>query len=123
TMMGRPRGVRPYQSLAELWFDTPHLAANSYTRSLDLATGIASVRYQHDGTWYTRETFAAAEDDVIIVRFTASGEGKVTSSFTLRRQQDAEVMPHPTDKSSLLLEGRLPVKDTQGNVRGLRFAA
>lgn len=122
TMMGRPRGVKPYQSLAELWFDTPHFTAGSYTRSLDLATGIASVRYQRDGTWYTRETFASTEDDVIIIRFTASEGGKITSSFTLRRQQDADVMPHPTDKSSLLLKGRLPIKDARGNTRGIRFA-
>lgn len=123
TMMGRPRGVKPYQSLGELWFDTPHLNPDHYTRSLDLATGIASVRYQHEGTWYTRESFASTEDDVIIVRFTADGAGKISSSFTLRRQQDAEVMPHPTDKSSLILKGRLPIKDAQGNTRGLRFAA
>ena len=123
TMMGRPKRVKPYQSLAELWFDTPHLKADSYTRSLDLATGIVTVRYLYEGTWYTRESFAAAEDDVIVVRFTASDGGKISSSFALRRQQDAEAMPHPTDKTSLLLKGRLPVKDNDGNSRGIRFAA
>ncbi len=122
TMMGRPKGVKPYQSLAELWFDTPHTVADHYTRSLDLATGIVSVRYRHDGIWYTRESFAAAEADVIVVRFTTEPGGKINSSFALRRQQDAEAMPHPTDRSSLLLKGRLPVKDAQGNARGLRFA-
>src|SRR5690606_23987238 len=34
-----------------------------------------------------------------------------------------EVLPHPTDALSLLLKGRLPVKDNEGNKRGLRFAA
>src|SRR5690606_16064828 len=43
--------------------------------------------------------------------------------FTLRRQQDADVMPHPTDPQSLLLKGRLPIKDADGKDRGLRFAA
>ena len=123
TMMGRPKGVRPYQSLAELWFDTPHLAADAYTRSLDLATGIVTVRYQYDGVWYTRESFASTEDNVIVVRFTASSGGKISGSFALRRQQDAEAVPHPIDKSSLLLKGRLPIKDKDGNARGLRFAA
>ena len=122
TMMGRPRNVRPYQSLAELWFDTPHVTADQYTRSLDLSTGIVSVNYQHEGTWYTRETFAAKGEDVIVVRFTARGKGKINSSFTLRRQQDAEVMPHPSDPSSLLLKGRISVRDSLGNARGLRFA-
>src|SRR5690606_30534359 len=68
TMMGRPRGVKPYQSLGELWFDTPHLAVTDYTRSLDLATGIVTVRCRHNGVWYTRETFASADHDVIVVR-------------------------------------------------------
>src|SRR5690606_36469455 len=81
TMMGLPKRIKPYQSLAELWFDTPHLTAASYTRNLDLATGIVTVRYEHGGTWYTRESFAAAEDDVIVVRFTASGGGKINSAF------------------------------------------
>ncbi|SKB28046.1 alpha-L-fucosidase 2 [Parapedobacter luteus] len=123
TMMGRPRGVKPYQSLAELWFDTRHLSADAYTRSLDLATGVVTVRYKHNGIWYTRESFASAELNAIIVRFTASGGGKISNSFTLRRQQDAETTPHPTDAASLLLKGRLPVKDSDGNARGLRFAA
>ncbi|WP_353125591.1 glycosyl hydrolase family 95 catalytic domain-containing protein [Parapedobacter pyrenivorans] len=123
TMMGRPRGVKPYQSLGELWFDTPHLAVTDYTRSLDLATGIVTVRYRHNGIWYTRETFASADHQAIIVRFTADKGGKITGSFTLRRQQDAVVEQHPTDAQSLLLKGRLPVKDADGNARGIRFAA
>lgn len=40
TMMGRPKGVKAYQSLGELWFDTPVLTASGYTRSLDLSTAI-----------------------------------------------------------------------------------
>jgi len=123
TMMGRPKGVKPYQSLGELWFDTPHLVAEAYTRSLDLATGMATTRYKHGGTWYTREAFASVGSDVIIVRFTADQRGKISGSFALRRQQDAEAMPHATDATSLLLKGRLPVKDKDGNPRGLRFAA
>src|SRR3546814_5529657 len=56
TMMGQPKRIKPYQSLGELWFDTPHQHATSYTRDLNLATGIVTVRYQHEGTWYTRES-------------------------------------------------------------------
>src|SRR5690606_4567390 len=73
--------------------------------------------------WYIRESFASVEDDVVIVRFTAQGGGKINTALTLRRQQDADVMPHPTDATSLLLKGRLPIKDNWGNPRGLRFAA
>ncbi len=123
TMIGRPRHVKPYQSLGELWFDTPHRAVTDYTRSLDLATGIVTVRYRHDGIGYSRETWASADHDAIIVRFVAGNGGKIAGSFALRRQQDAESAPHPTDGQSLLLKGRLPVKDAEGNARGIRFAA
>jgi len=123
TMLGRPHRVKPYQSLGELWFETPHLEAADYTRSLDLATGIATVRYRHDGVGYTRETFASADYQTIVIRFTADKRGKITGMFTLRRQQDAEVTQHPTDVHSLLLKGRLPVKDPEGNNRGIHFAA
>ncbi len=123
TMMGLPKHIKPYQSLGELWYDTPHLTADAYTRDLDLATGIVSVRYQHEGVWFTRESFASAAHNVIIVRFTASDTGKINGSFMLKRQQDAETAPHPADATSLLLKGRLPVKDKEGNARGLRFAA
>src|SRR3546814_14712621 len=30
TMMGQPKRIKPYQSLGELWFDTPHQHATSY---------------------------------------------------------------------------------------------
>ncbi len=68
TMMGQPKGVKPYQSLGELWFDLPHLNAVNYVRSLDLATAIATVSYENNGTRYIRECFSSAVDDVIVLR-------------------------------------------------------
>lgn len=44
-------------------------------------------------------------------------------SLTLRRQQDATCGVVPDDPHALVLQGRLPVKDQEGNPRGLRFAA
>ena len=36
-MMGKPRGVKPYQPIGELWMETPGLPASSkYRRALDL---------------------------------------------------------------------------------------
>ncbi len=105
TMMGRPRGVKPYQSLGEVWFDTPVTSTDSYTRSLDLETGVAAVEYTSDDVRYRREMFASAPDDVIAVRMTADRRGGIDFRMTLRRAENAAVTS--PDAASLLLEGEL----------------
>ncbi|MDD4922834.1 MAG: glycoside hydrolase family 95 protein [Bacteroidales bacterium] len=121
-MMGRPKRVKPYQSLGELWFDTPVMNAANYVRSLDLSTAIASASFTSDGVVYKREAFVSPVDKVLIIHFTASQKQKLTFSLALRRQQDAVCMADPKDSKVLALYGRLPVKDKDGQARGLSFA-
>jgi alpha-L-fucosidase 2 len=123
TMMGRPSGIKSYQSLGELWFDTPVLSASDYVRSLDLSTAISSVRYTSDNTIFTRESFASPVDGIIAVRFTADKKGKINFSLTLKREKDAECLPHPSDLKAIILRGQIATKDNDGILRGLRFAA
>jgi len=123
TMMGRPSGVKSYQSLGELWFDTPVLIASDYVRSLDLSTAISTVKYKSDGATFTREYFASPIDGIIAVRFTSDKKNKINLQFTLKREKDAECMAHPSDPKSLILRGQISVKDKDGNPSGLRFAA
>lgn len=115
TMLGIPRRIKPYQSLGELWFDTPALQAENYVRSLDLSTAIVRMDYTADGVNYSREYFASAIDNVIVVRLTADKRQKITASFTLRREENAECREVPSEPDALLLIGELP--------EGLRFAA
>jgi alpha-L-fucosidase 2 len=112
TMMGNPAGVNSYQSLGELWFDTPELKAENYTRSLDLSTAVTTVRYTSDGVAYTREYFASAVDNVIIVRISADKKNKINLNLTLRREYDAECIGIPSytpsaNTASLLLKGQI----------------
>lgn len=122
TMMGRPKGIRSYQSLGELWLDAPILTATDYVRSLDLSTAIATVSYRSGGVVYTRENFASAIHNVIVIRFNASSANSINFLLRTKRAQDAESMAIPGDPHSLLLQGQLPTKDSGGRVRGLRFA-
>jgi alpha-L-fucosidase 2 len=122
-MMVRPKGVKPYQSLGELWFDTPIMNATNYVRSLDLATAVASTNYNSDGVTYLREAFASPVDGVIVVHFTASKKSQITFALTLKRQQDATCEANPNDPNSLIMTGRLPIKDKEGKPRGISFAA
>lgn len=123
TLMGIPARIRPYQSLGEIWFDTQENEATNYTRSLDLSTGIVSVSYNSGKTHFKREYFASAVDSVIIIRITADKSKQINLDLTMRRAQDAVCMPDPNDKNGLLLSGRVKAIDTEGNQRGLRFAA
>lgn len=105
TMLGQPSRVKSYQSLAELWFDTPHLQASNYLRSLDLNTAISTTSYTAGGVNYKREYFASAVDSVIIVRITADREHAINLSLALKRAQDAQVREAGTN--SLVLGGRI----------------
>ncbi|MDR0724787.1 MAG: glycoside hydrolase family 95 protein [Prevotellaceae bacterium] len=121
TMMGNPAGVRSYKSLGELWFDTPELKAGNYVRSLDLSTAVVTVGYTSEGVKYTREYFASAVDDVIVVRISADKKRKINLNLTLRREMDAECRGIASDPSSLLLVGRISSRDN--NAKRISFAA
>ncbi|MGJ7029728.1 glycoside hydrolase family 95 protein [Niabella hirudinis] len=121
TMMGSPSRVKSYQSLGELWFDTPELAAGNYTRNLDLSTAVSSVNYTANGVHFSREYFASAPDNVIVVRIKADQKKKINLSLALKRAQDAT--SEGIGKDGLLLSGRIATKDKEGNPKGVRFAA
>lgn len=122
-MMGQPKGIKPYQSLGELWFDTPVIKATNYIRSLDLSTAIVTTAYNTDGVTFKREAFISPVDGILVVRITASKKGQVNLALTLKREQDAICKANPLDQSSLIFQGKLPVKDKEGQPRGLSFEA
>jgi alpha-L-fucosidase 2 len=125
TMMGIPQRIKSYQSLGELWLDTPQQTAENYVRSLDLSTAVATTKYSSDGVNYTREYFASAPDNVIVVKITADKGRKVNLNLSLRREQDAVCRGMESDPHSLLLAGRINSRDRNrdNNQRGVRFAA
>ncbi len=123
TMLGIPRHIKSYQSLGELWMDTPHENAQNYVRSLDLSTAVATTQYTSDGVEYTREYFASGADNVIIVRLSANKKNKINCNLTLKRAENAICEGILSDPHSLLLSGTLPTKDKDGNPRGISFAA
>ena len=123
-MMGRPAGVRPYQSLGEVLMETPAGApVSAYRRTLDVTTAVATVAYTQNGTAFTRELFASAPAGAIVARFTASKPKSINFRLTLKRQKDAKCLAHPTANNAILLRGQIDCKDGKGEQRGLRFAS
>ncbi len=124
SMMGTPRGVKPYQSLGELWIEAPGVAgASNYLRSLDIVSAIARVAYVSGGVTFTREAFVSAPANVIALRFTASRAGTLDLKMSLKRQKDARCIAAPGDAHAIVLTGQVDRKDDAGVQRGLRFAA
>ncbi|HEY3390941.1 MAG TPA: glycoside hydrolase family 95 protein [Prolixibacteraceae bacterium] len=122
-MMGKPKGVKPYQSLGELWFDTPALKATNYVRSLDLSTAIATTTYTANGVSFKREVFISPVNGILVIHITSDKKAQINLSLTLKREQDATCIANPQDPRSLILEGKLPIKDKDGQPRGLSFEA
>jgi alpha-L-fucosidase 2 len=108
--MGRPNRLDPYQTLGDLRLafeqeGTPE----DYRLELDLDTAIARVSYRLGGVRYTREVFASAPDQVLVVRIAADRPGQVSLSAGLDRAQDARtevVSPERIDLTGALTGGR-----------------
>ena len=71
-------------NFSETYIDFGHAfdSVSEYSRSLDLKTAISSVSYVYDGVTYNREYFTSYEDYCMVIKLTASEDGKL--SFTLR---------------------------------------
>ncbi len=81
--MGRPIKQMPYQTLGDLRLTFPNpQEVTEYRRELDLETALARVRYTAGGVTYTREAFASAPDQLLVIRLTADQPGSIT--FTAR---------------------------------------
>jgi alpha-L-fucosidase 2 len=131
TMMGLPATVNSYQTFGDLHiaFDAPNEIA-IYRRELDLSTGVATTRYHAGGVGrgedfgfdQTREVFASAPDDVIVVRITADQPGNISFRAWLTRPEAAEFVIK--EENLGILRGQIPRKhhETGENV-GRRFAA
>jgi alpha-L-fucosidase 2 len=125
TIIAVPRRMPPYQTLGDLAirFAVPG-EATDYRRELDLDSATARVRFRAANTVFTREVFASAIDQVIVVRVTASVPGAVSLTATMSRERDATSRAEGTDL--VALEGQaLPASARHADEpkAGVRFTA
>ena len=108
-----------FTTLGELNIDTDARPADitGYTRQLSLDSAIATVAYDMDGTHYVRRTFISYPDNVMVLRFTASGGKPQTLrlAYTPNPRSNFEVTP--ADNDALLYDGRLMNNGMQYAVR------
>lgn len=124
SLLGTPPRFRSYQTLGDihLSFDSAAVFLD-YQRQLILNTGISRTVFTINGVTYTREVFASALDNIIVVNISADKPGSITTKIELSRQQDAQVVA--ADKQ-LILEGQIIDNDDDQKGPGgshMKFAA
>jgi len=94
-----PVNFGTFTMLAKLTVQVPGhalAAVSGYRRALDLANGLVSADYVHDGVTYHRQVFASQPDDVIVLRMTQSGGGSYTGTIALDGTHGETTATDPT---------------------------
>ena len=115
-LSGTPEGQRHYQPLGDLFlnFHQDESKVESYQRELDINQSVARVSYLYDGVKYTREYFASAVDQVIVIRIRADKPAGVSFNAQLRRGKYIEKIGKISD-DAIMLQGN------SGGQKGIDF--
>jgi len=114
-MMGIPDRIKSYQTLGDLNLEFPiNGEIENYRRELDLDTGIAKTEYSVNGTKFTREVFATAVDQVIVIRIESDKPKSISLKGTMTRPQEASTKK--VSDNCLMLQG-------QCGTKGVKFCA
>jgi alpha-L-fucosidase 2 len=81
-VMARPLRQLPYGTLGDLLltFDAPEIPSD-FERTLDLEEAVAGVRYRTKGGSFSREAFASAPAQVVVVHMEARGRERLSFSI------------------------------------------
>ena len=92
TMLGIPERIKSYQSLGDLFLEFSHDGnPTEYHRELNLNTGITKTTYRCGDVNFSREVFATAVDNLIVVRIESDTAGTLAFNVAITREQDATV--------------------------------
>ncbi len=95
----------------------PKVVPPGYTRSLDLASGIARTEFEVGGVRYVREVFASKPEDVVAVRYSAAARGMLNLRIRFPRPDSPAALA--TSQGWIFRSGQA----AHGNTHlGVRFA-
>jgi alpha-L-fucosidase 2 len=105
--MSVPLGQFSYQPCGDLHIEMPtDEEATDYRRELDLATGVATTRWQADGTVFTRRVFASFPRQAIVVQLEADGPARITAEISLDSPHARTETTGDTGTTELTLTGQ-----------------
>ena len=130
------RYTESYEPLGDLLIRQPFSGQPAnYYRDLNITDATATTRFTVDGVTYTREVFASAPDQVIVVRLTADKPG--TLNFVAAPKSQLRYQNAVINNREIALNGKAPahtdpnyfnenpqpvVYDDPSQCRGMRFA-
>ena len=103
-----PMRIRSYQSfgLIDIEMTSPtDDKLSGYERDLHLPSGVATTTFMQGDVRFTREVFASAPDNVLVIRITANKPRQLNLKLSYSRQQDAVAMP--TADNMLSIAGQI----------------
>lgn len=104
--MSEPLRQMPYQPFADLNLHfSGHERVTNYWRSLDLDRAVAGVTYDVNGVAYSREIFASAPHNVIVIRLQADKPGAL--NFTADFSSLHPDTKTTAENGTLILQGSL----------------
>jgi len=90
-MIAKPRSQMPYGAAGDVFLDFKGLSEpSSYRRSLALDSAVATTQFTCGKGRYTREIFASAPDNVVVVRLTAE-RGALDFDIGYRHPRDVKM--------------------------------
>jgi alpha-L-fucosidase 2 len=110
-VMGKPLRQMSYQSIGDLRLTFPGLNDNAdYRRTLDLDGAVATTQFVVGDVTYTREVFATAPDNVLVVRIRASERRRVNLDANFHWPLPTKPAAAPSaEKRTMRTEGPGPV--------------
>jgi alpha-L-fucosidase 2 len=82
-----------------------HTNYSKYYRELDIENAVAKTVYTVDGVEYTREVFTSFPDQVLVIKLTASENGKISFTAGMARPKPAVVSIETVGNSVLKMTG------------------
>jgi len=103
-LIGIPRNQQAYQTLGDLHLRfAGHEKAADYRRQLQMASGLVRVNYRIGDTKYERVGFASHPDDVMVLRLTCDGPGRLTFEAALNSPHESTTQA--AGRETLVLTG------------------
>jgi len=123
-MIAIPSRMPPYQALGDLNLRFGNQEPTNYMRELDLESAIVRVSYRAGDALFTREIFASAAGQVIVIRLTCDRPNRISLRAALSREQDAVTKSAGAER--IAMDGKAiardPSHDAEGEA-GVRFRA
>ncbi|MCD4729210.1 MAG: glycoside hydrolase family 95 protein, partial [Bacteroidales bacterium] len=124
SLLGTPPRFRSYQTLGDIYLSFDSTASfTNYKRELHLNPGISRSVFTIDEITYTREIFASAPDNIIVIQLSADKPGAINTTIALQRQKDATVK---AENNQLILTGQIVDESSDEKGPGgkhMKFAA